>query len=86
MWQSLSVLLTCCIHLLLQVLVFTKTPCVISFFDLFCGQTVCILWPSLKKATSAAVILDLSGSFNVSYSNMDIANVLYIHGPVLELD
>jgi hypothetical protein len=44
------------------------------------------LWPSLKKATSAAVILDLSGSFNVSYSNMDIANVLYIHGPVLELD
>ena len=81
-----AIVLTCCIHLLLQLLISTKTGCVlsssrISLFLLWLEYVYFMVFLSIF--VSAVVSLDLPFSFNVPillpYSRVSVANVLCIH-------
>jgi hypothetical protein len=81
-----TIVLTYCIHILLQLFTYTKTVCVLSSFiiSLFHLWSKCVYFVVfLSIFVSAVVILDLPFSFNVPvslpYTRVSVSNVLYIH-------
>jgi hypothetical protein len=83
---DVTIVLTCCIHILLQLLICTKIVCVLSSFiiSLFLLWSKCVYFTVfLSFFVSAVVILALPFSFNfpvsLPYSRVSVSIVLYIH-------